>query len=64
MVDKSRLANTKGELGPICDKCGTLLTFGESCTVEQQYVCYPCYLELTGAEPAADTNPNPGLRMN
>jgi len=64
MVDKSRLAISKGQLGPVCDSCGTLMTFGESCTIDGKYVCWDCYVTLTGAEPSTDSNENPGLRMS
>ena len=64
MVDKSRLAVSKGELGPICDHCGELMTFGESCTIDEKYVCYACYVTLTGADSSTDSKDNPGLRMN
>jgi hypothetical protein len=64
MVDKSRLAVTKGELGPVCEACGALMTFGESCTIDAQYVCWDCYTRLTGAEASTDSKPNPGLRIS
>ncbi|MCH2638132.1 MAG: hypothetical protein MKZ56_07215 [Candidatus Thalassarchaeum sp.] len=64
MVDKSRLAISKGQLGPICDSCGALMTFGESCTIDEQYVCWDCYEKLTGATSSTDSNPNPGLRIS
>ena len=64
MVDKSRLAISKGQLGPICDSCGTLMTFGESCTIDGKYVCWDCYIELTGADTSTDSNANPGLRIS
>ena len=63
MVDKSRLAISKGQLGPVCDICGALMTFGESCTIDDQYVCIDCYESQTGAASSTDSNPNPGLRM-
>ena len=64
MVDKSRLAVSKGQLGPICDSCGVLMTFGESCTIDGEYVCWDCYVKLTGADTSTDSNPNPGLRIS
>ena len=64
MVDKSRLAISKGQLGPVCDSCGTLMTFGESCTIDEKYVCIECYETLTGATSSTDSHPNPGLRMS
>jgi formylmethanofuran dehydrogenase subunit E len=64
MVDKSRLAISKGQLGPVCDSCGTLMTFGESCTIDEKYVCIECYETLTGATSSTDSQPNPGLRMS
>ena len=64
MVDKSRLAISKGQLGPICDSCGTLMTFGESCTIDGEYVCWDCYVKLTGADASTDSITNPGLRMS
>ncbi len=64
MVDKSRLAISKGQLGPICDSCGSLMTFGESCTIDDKYVCWDCYVELTGAGTSTDSNENPGLRIS
>ena len=63
MVDKSRLAISKGQLGPVCDVCGVLMTFGESLTIDDRYVCASCYEELTGTTSSTDSNPNPGLRM-
>ena len=64
MVDKSRLAISKGQLGPVCDSCGTLMTFGESCTIDERYVCWDCYVKLTGADTSTDSDANPGLRMS
>jgi len=64
MVDKSRLAITKGELGPICDHCGGLMTFGESMVINAQYVCWDCYQKSTGAEPSTDGKDNPGLPIH
>ena len=64
MVDKSRLAVSKGQLGPICDSCAILMTFGESCTIDGEYVCWDCYVKLTGADTSTDSNPNPGLRIS
>jgi len=64
MVDKSRLAISKGQLGPVCDSCGELMTFGESCTIDDKFVCWGCYVELTGSSPSTDSHPNPGLRMS
>ena len=63
MVDKSRLAISKGQLGPVCDVCGVLMTFGESLTIDDQYVCLSCYESKTGIESSTDSNSNPGLRM-
>ncbi len=63
MVDKSRLAISKGQLGPVCDVCGVLMTFGESLTIDDQYVCLSCYEKMTGVSSSTDSNPNPGLRM-
>ena len=63
MVDKSRLAISKGQLGPVCDMCGVLMTFGESLTIDDQYVCLSCYESMTGITSSTDSNSNPGLRM-
>ncbi|MDE0707966.1 MAG: hypothetical protein OSB33_03345 [Candidatus Poseidoniales archaeon] len=40
------------------------MTFGESCTIDGQYVCWDCYVSLTGAESSTDSNSNPGLRIS
>ncbi|MGB0284402.1 MAG: hypothetical protein ACPGGI_05130 [Candidatus Poseidoniaceae archaeon] len=49
--DHVRLAQApNGEIGPRCNGCNTRLTFGSAMVLNNNYVCWPCYVEATGAD--------------
>ena len=59
MPDPTKLSTATGQLGPICAVTGKALTFSEAIVVDDRFVCYEAYLELTGNEPATDSKEVP-----
>tara|TARA_B100000214_G_C23842968_1_gene569725 strand:- start:133 stop:351 length:219 start_codon:yes stop_codon:yes gene_type:complete len=52
--DHIKLAQSpSGEIGPLCHSCSKNLTFGEAIPLNRDYLCWKCYVEITGNEPAA-----------
>ncbi len=54
MPDSSKLSTATGQLGPICAITGKALTFAEAIVLDDRYVCWEAYVELTGADSATD----------
>ena len=54
MPDASKLSTATGQLGPICAHTGKALTFAEAIVLNNQFVCWEAYIELTGAQPATE----------
>ena len=54
MPDASKLSTATGQLGPVCAFTGKALTFAEAIVLDNQYVCWEAYIELTGAKPATE----------
>ena len=54
MPDSSKLSTATGQLGPICAIIGKALTFAEAIVLDDRYVCWEAYVELTGADSATD----------
>jgi len=52
--DSSKLSTATGQLGPICAITGKALTFAEAIVLDDRYVCWEAYVELTGADSATD----------
>ena len=51
--DHIKLAQSPtGEIGPLCNICSKRMTFGEAIPMDRDYVCWKCYVEITGNEPA------------
>ncbi|DAC51752.1 MAG: hypothetical protein VYA95_04870 [Candidatus Thermoplasmatota archaeon] len=51
--DNVQLAQApNGEIGPRCKKCGIRMTFGAAMVIDNNYYCWKCYVEETGAESA------------
>ncbi len=54
MPDSSKLSTATGQLGPVCAITGKALTFAEAIVLDDRYVCWEAYVELTGADSATD----------
>ena len=54
MPDASKLSTATGQLGPICAHTGKALTFAEAIVLNNQFVCWEAYIEITGAQPATE----------
>lgn len=54
MPDSSKLSTATGQLGPVCSHTGKALTFAEAIVLDNQYVCWEAYIEITGAGPATE----------
>jgi len=52
--DSSKLSTATGQLGPVCAITGKALTFAEAIVLDDRYVCWEAYVELTGADSATD----------
>ena len=51
--DNVQLAQApNGEIGPRSKKCGIRMTFGAAMVIDNNYYCWKCYVEETGAESA------------
>lgn len=51
--DNVQLAQApNGEIGPRCKACGIRMTFGAAMVIDNNYYCWECYVEATGAESA------------
>ena len=54
MPDASKLSTATGQLGPICAHTGKALTFAEAIVLNNQFVCWEAYIEISGAQPATE----------
>lgn len=63
MTDKSRLGIHDGQIGPICDFCGSRLTFGQSIPIDSDFACFDCYQEVTSASSSTEGKVVTGLPM-
>ena len=54
MPDSSKLSTATGQLGPVCSHTGRAMTFAEAIVLDDKFVCWEAYIELTGAEPSTD----------
>ena len=54
MPDASKLSTATGQLGPICAITGKAMTFAEAIVLDDKFVCWEAYVEVTGAESSSD----------
>ena len=54
MVDASKLSTATGQLGPVCAITGKVMTFAEAIVLDDQFVCWEAYVEVTGADSASE----------
>ena len=63
MPDPSKLSTATGQLGPICAITGKPLTFSEAIVLDNKFVSWEAYLEITGVEPTTEGKDIPGLSL-
>ena len=54
MVDASKLSTATGQLGPVCAITGKAMSFAEAIVLDDQFVCWEAYVEVTGADSASE----------
>ena len=54
MPDASKLSTATGQLGPVCAITGKAMTFAEAIVLDDKFVCWEAYVEITGAESSSD----------
>ncbi len=54
MVDASKLSTATGQLGPVCAITGKAMSFAEAIVLDDQFVCWEAYVEVTGAVSASE----------
>ena len=54
MPDASKLSIATGQLGPVCAITGKAMTFAEAVVLDDKFVCWEAYVEVTGADSASD----------
>ena len=54
MPDASKLSTATGQLGPVCAITGKAMTFAEAVVLDDKFVCWEAYVEVTGADSASD----------
>mgnify|MGYP006436974233 CR=1 FL=1 len=64
MPNPAELSTATGQLGPICTSTGKPITFAEAIVLDDKYVCWEAYLEITGAKPATDGKDIEGLTLD
>ena len=64
MPDASKLSTATGQLGPVCAITGTAMTFAEAIVLDDKFVCWEAYVEVTGAESSSDGKYVPNLKLD
>lgn len=64
MPDASKLSTATGQLGPICAITGKAMTFAEAIVLDDKFVCWEAYVEVTGAESSSDGKYVPNLKLD
>ena len=64
MPDASKLSTATGQLGPICAITGKAMTFAEANVLDDKFVCWEAYVEVTGAESSSDGKYVPNLKLD
>ena len=54
MPDASKLSTATGQLGPVCAITGKAMTFAEAIVLDDKFVCWEAYVEVTGADSASE----------
>jgi hypothetical protein len=63
MPDVSKLSTASGQLGPICAITGKALKFSEAIVLDDKFVCWEAYVEVTGASPSTEGKDVGGLKL-
>ena len=64
MPDAKKLSTATGQLGPVCHITGKPLTFAEAIVMDDKFVSYEAYVEITGAEPSTEGKEITGLKLD
>jgi|TARA_B000000475_G_scaffold24156_1_gene19114 hypothetical protein len=64
MPDASKLSTATGQLGPVCAITGKAMTFAEAIVLDDKFVCWEAYVEVTGAESSSDGKYVPNLKLD
>ena len=64
MPDASKLSTATGQLGPICAITGKAMTFAEAIVLDDKFVCWQAYVEVTGAESSSDGKSVSNLKLD
>ena len=64
MPDASKLSTATGQLGPICAITGKAMTFAEAIVLDDKFVCWEAYVEVTGAESSSDGKSVSNLKLD
>jgi hypothetical protein len=64
MPDPNKLSTASGQLGPICAITGQALKFSEAIVLDNEYVCWEAYVEVTGASPSTEGKKVGGLKLD
>ena len=64
LPDASKLSTATGQLGPVCAITGKAMTFAEAIVLDDKFVCWEAYVEVTGAESSSDGKYVPNLKLD
>ena len=64
MPDASKLSTATGQLGPVCAITGKAMTFAEAIVLDDKFVCWEAYVEVTGAESSSDGKSVSNLKLD
>ena len=64
MPDASKLSTATRQLGPICAITGKAMTFAEAIVLDDKFVCWEAYVEVTGAESSSDGKSVSNLKLD
>ena len=64
MPDASKLSTATGQLGQICAINGKDMTFAEAIVLDDKFVCWEAYVEVTGAESSSDGKSVSNLKLD
>ena len=64
MPDAKKLSTATGQLGPVCHITGKPLTFAEAIVMDDKFVSYEAYVEITGAESSTEGKEITGLTLD
>tara|TARA_B100000287_G_scaffold304358_1_gene287537 strand:+ start:611 stop:805 length:195 start_codon:yes stop_codon:yes gene_type:complete len=64
MPNPDKLSTASGQLGPVCSITGKALKFSEAIVLDNEFVCWEAYVEVTGASPSTEGKAVGGLKLD